>query len=174
MSQTDDKIHHQEIRASVGVESVEPSAPKPQVEKPKEGQDTYQVIAFLGKNIPKQYKNLIYSKWLRTLRYGNDYFKLIDSHSYYSVYERYIAHTLDKPTVVVRFAVLSIDQDVVLGFSVSQENTLHYVYTHKDNRRQGIARSLVPFTVKTITHLTKTGLTLWNSKAPEAIFNPFA
>lgn len=169
MSQTDDKVHNQEIRTDLGVEGVEPIAVKPQM-----ANDSYKIITTLGSRIPKEYNNLVYSKWLRTLRSGNDYFKLIDSKSYYEVYHKYIGHVLAKPMTVVRFAVLSEDEDVVLGFSVSQEHILHYVYTHKDNRRQGIAKELIPFEVKTITHLTKTGLILWNSKIPEAKFNPFA
>ncbi len=78
-----------------------------------------------------------------------------------------------RPNTLVRVAVLSDDPDVALGFSVSEGHVLHYVHTQKDVFRQGIARSLVPFEVKVLTHLTKTGMMLWSTKLPEAIFNPF-
>ncbi len=137
-------------------------------------ESSYKIAPHLGGALPECYQNMIYSKWLRSLRYGNDYFKLIESTAYYATYQKYIQAILHRPQTVVRLAVLSDDADVVLGFSVSEASVLHYCHTHKDNRNQGIASSLVPFEVKTITHLTKSGLMIWNSKLPNAIFNPFA
>jgi hypothetical protein len=80
---------------------------------------------------------------------------------------------LQEDGIVIRFAVLSDDVDVVLGFSVSEDKTLHYVHTNKDTRKQGIAKSLVPFEVEIITHLTKMGMMLWSTKLPGALFHPF-
>lgn len=135
---------------------------------------SYKIVPHLGYELPRQYQNMVYSKWLRSLRYGNDYFKLIDSAVYYDAYHRYIKTVLHRTNSIVRLAVLSDDMDVVLGFSISEKQILHYCHVHKDNRKQGIARSLVPFKVKAITHITKTGLSIWSSKLPTAIFNPFA
>jgi citrate lyase synthetase len=126
-----------------------------------------------GIDIAGPYNNMVYSQWLRSLRKGNDYFKLIDSKVYYDVYHRYVSNILARETTVVRFAALTDDPDTVLGFSVSAGSVLHYVFTQPMNRMQGIATTLVPFEVETITHLTKTGLSIWNSKLPKAIFNPF-
>lgn len=145
-----------------------------QPELESKAQSSYKVEAYLGKSFPKQYENLIYSKWMRSLRKGNDYFKLIDSASYYKTYQHYLGYVLNRDFTIVRLAILSEDSDVVLGFSVSEKNILHYCYTNVDMRKQKIALSLVPFEVQTITHLTKTGMTIWNKKFPNAIFNPFA
>jgi GNAT superfamily N-acetyltransferase len=117
---------------------------------------------------------LIFSKWLRSLRYGNDYFKLIDPPAYYAAYHRFIQNILNHPDTSVRLAVLSDDADVVLGFSVSRGTILDYVHVHKDQRRQGIGRQLVPKGIDTITHLTRTGLSIWGSKMAGVKFNPFA
>lgn len=134
---------------------------------------TYTVMAYSGHRLPKDYLGLIYAKWLRSLRYGNDLFRLIDSEGYYRSYHRLISGILERQDTIVRLAVLTEDQDVVLGFSVSRSETLDYVYVNKDYRRLGVATQLVPRTIKVITHITKTALTIWASKYKEWKFNPF-
>ena len=133
----------------------------------------YKVLVWQGSFLPEAYTAMIFSKWLRSLRYGNDYFKLIDSESYYNTYNQYIQAILNKPGTIVRIAVLADDEDVALGWSVSEGDTLHYVHCQKDSRNKGIATTLVPFQVNNITHLTKTGMAIWNKKLPNAKFNPF-
>jgi GNAT superfamily N-acetyltransferase len=135
--------------------------------------DSYTVIPFLGETIQGERLNFISSRWMRTARYGNDYFKLIDSDSYYKAYYKYVSSILKRPNTIVRFAVLTHDKDVILGFSVSEKNVLHYVLVLQDFRNKGIGRSLVPFEVTHITHVTKAILPLWNSKLPHALFDPF-
>jgi GNAT superfamily N-acetyltransferase len=135
--------------------------------------DSYKVILFTGR-LPDSYRDLIYSKWLRSLRFGNEYFKLIDSDSYYSAYAKHIGAILQSPDVCVRLAVIADDPDVVLGFSVCRVRTLDYVHVHKDQRRQGIGTALVPKDIKIITHLTNTGASIWASHTShKVIFNPF-
>ncbi len=139
---------------------------------------SYSIIAFQGANVPKEYINLIYSKWLRSLRFGNDFFKLADSDSYYDAYQNYIKVLLNKPNAMVRLAVLTDEKDVVLGFSVYRgyisNIVLDYVHVHKDHRKLGIGTRLLPHGVSTITHLTRTGLSIWGSKYGYWSFNPFA
>lgn len=115
---------------------------------------------------------MIFSKWLRSLRFGNEYFKLIDSDSYYHSYHIYINQLLQRPSVFVHLAVLSDDHDVVLGFSVMELGVLHYVHVHKDQRKQGIGTNLAK-DFHTITHLTHIGVSIWNKKYPKVRFNPF-
>lgn len=135
---------------------------------------TYSVITRRGPELPTEYRGLVYSKWLRSLRYGNDFFKLIDAKCYYTAYHRRITIVLDSHDCVIRLAVLSDDRDVVLGFSVSRDHVLDYVHVHRDQRRQGIGTSLIPPGVEYISHLTKTGLTIWGSKYGHWRFDPFA
>jgi len=116
---------------------------------------------------------MVLSKWMRSLKYGNDYFKLIDSKCYYEVYEKYIKTLLNRTNSMVRLAVLSDDRDVVLGWSLMEKESLHYVHVTNEYRNNGIARLLVPGKIHKITHLTKAGMSLWHSKAPHAIFDPF-
>lgn len=146
----------------------------------------YTVVQYSGKDLPASYRGLIYSKWLRSLRHGNDYFKLIDGKSYYESYSAYISMLLLKPECVVRLAVLADDRDVVLGFSVSRGTVLDYVHVLRirlkvptgfdvtDYRRHGIGTKLIPKGIDTFTHITKTWLIVWGNKFPQWRFNPFA
>jgi hypothetical protein len=122
---------------------------------------------------PKRYEAYIFSKWLRSLRYGNEYFKLVDQDVYFGVYHFYIKKILEKPETETRFAVLSDDHDVVLGFSVTRKNILDYIYVHKDHRKMKVATHLLPENIDTITHVTKIGLSIWGSKYTHWKFNPF-
>lgn len=136
-------------------------------------QSSYRIVSYHGSNIPKNYEALIYSKWLRSLKFGNDYFRLIDNDSYYKAYHQYITLLLMRPNSLLYIASLSDEPDVVLGFSLIENRTLHYIHVHKDNRHIGIAKSLVVKKIDAITHITKIGLQIWQ-KYPDVKFNPFA
>ena len=135
---------------------------------------TYSIISFPGSNLPHAYEAMIYGKWLRSLRYSNDYFKLINAEAFFVSYHKYIALLLCRPDTLVMLAVLTDDPDVVLGWSVVEGKKLHYVHVHKDHRRTGIGRKLIPKNIDTITHLTKDGMFIWANKYPDLVFNPFA
>jgi GNAT superfamily N-acetyltransferase len=82
---------------------------------------------------------------------------------------------LDKKTNV-KLAALTDDHDICLGFSVYStwsRRVLEYVHVHKDYRRQGIARALVPEDIKCVSHLTRTGRVIWQKHMSNIIFNPF-
>lgn len=119
-------------------------------------------------------KSFVYSKWLRSLRYENDFFKLVAAEAYWEAYQHYLDVLLSKPESMLRLAVLDDEPDVILGFSVTRANILDYVYVHKHQRRLGIGAKLVPEDIDTITHLTKTGLAIWGTKRQSWKFNPFA
>ncbi len=139
----------------------------------KEIKTTYLVKLYSGHIVPSNYIAFVLNKWLKSFRFGNDYIKLTDSDSYYHAYQKYIARILETPGTYVRLAVLSDDNDVALGFSVTTGPVLHYVYVGKDYRMQGIGKRLVPIEIIEFTHLTKQGLRLWAVKAPMAKFKPF-
>lgn len=139
-------------------------------------QPTYSVISYPASKLPDRFKALIFSKWLRSLRFGNPLFEHADSASYYREYHLYIEKLLAKPDSIVRLAVLTDDQDVVLGFSVSREDVLDYVHVHKDHRNMYIGSKLVPDFITTFTHLTKSAVAIWHEKPKfrHLKFNPFA
>lgn len=136
--------------------------------------DSYKIIRSPASELTEQYRPMVYSKFLRSNRHGNDWFKLIDQDAYYSAYRSYIASLLARPLAMISLAVLFDDPDVVLGWALTENKILHFVYVNKDNRQIGVARALIRDPFDTFTHLTKTGLFLWQSKFLDAVFNPFA
>lgn len=134
----------------------------------------YQIVKYAGLSLPPAYFAFVMSKWKRSLRYGNDYFRLADPTAYYTAYSLYLDRLLGGPSVAIRVAVLADAPDVLLGFSVSRPGILDYVFVQKDFRRIGIGANLIPDDAKAFTHVTKTWLTVWANKYPKLKFNPFA
>lgn len=120
------------------------------------------------------YKALVFSRFLRSLRFGNDYFKMIDSDPYYEIYHKYLSVLLNRPQTRVKLAVLSDDHENVLGFAITEPKKLHYCHVYKDYRRSGIAKTLCQESFEIITHITNVGASIWNNKFPKVRFNPFA
>lgn len=140
------------------------------------GHPTITRIAFSSAKLPKQYEAMVYSKWLRSLRFGNPIMKQLQSDVYYREYHKHITMLMGKPSSIVTMAVLSDDHDIVLGFCVTREDVLDYVHVHKDHRKQGIAKMIVPDDITTFTHITLTAMQIWrgNPKYKELKFNNFA
>lgn len=132
------------------------------------------IVKHNGYALPQEYRNYLFGKWKRSLRHGNEYFRLMDNKAFNLAYDFIIAGTLLRADAVVRLAVLSDSMDVALGWSLIQNDILHYVFVQSEYRGMGLARKLVPVPINKITHLTKTGMSLWSAKAPRAEFNPFA
>lgn len=100
----------------------------------------------------------IVSTWLKGQHFGNDWFAAIDKNAFYTNYSRYIDNLVAKSTVLV--ACLSEDEDVILGYSISSSQALHWVFVKKPWRGQGIAKSLVVGPISVITSITKPGLAI--------------
>ena len=98
---------------------------------------------------------------------------MIDQDIYFDLYHKGIEKMFESPDCLARLALLSDDLDVCLGYSIVNKNMLHFVYTKKDLRNQGIAKSLVPeiTQVSHITHIGKKILRKPNYKHLK--FNPF-
>lgn len=133
---------------------------------------SYKILSF-DSFIPEQYRSFVFSRWLHSLRFGNDMFKLTKSDIYYDVYGKKIEQIIKRPKTKTRVAVLSEDQDTALGWSVEEPETLHYVFVKPEVRSLGIAKELVSKDIKTISHITHTGLAIWHKKMPYVNFNPF-
>lgn len=139
-----------------------------------EGMNSYRVDSYTGDDAKlAPYLGFIMSNWLTTLRFTNDWFKLIEEGVYYQTYPKVVKAILARPDCRVNMAVLSDDSDICLGFSVFERTTLHYCFVQRDQRKQKIATSLVPEHINTITHLTVPGVIVWKKKLAHAAFNPF-
>jgi len=131
---------------------------------------SYKIVSYLAKELPQEFHRVIVGPFLSTLRYGNEMFKLIEQDSYYKTYPVYIEHLLIRPQSQIRIAMLS--DKTVLGWSLSENETLHYVWVKKEVRRQGIGKALLPKKFSKISHVTNIGLSIW-PKYPEVKFDPF-
>lgn len=132
-------------------------------------------------------KNCIRSTWVKRLKWGkywNDdqqgkdsywfhyHNEEIEQDTFFRNYQKIIEHVLNKPGVSISVACLREDPDVILGYAVMEgPATLHWVYVKKDWRGIGLARDLVPSTIKTVTHLTRDGLKI--KRKHKLFFDPF-
>lgn len=57
-----------------------------------------------------------------------------------------------RPDTRIVVACLAAEEDIILGYAVLGQDTLHYVYVKPAWRQQGIARALVS-EVKQVTHI---------------------
>lgn len=158
-----DSVHTPQVRAPLGDQELDAAGDGQQAEKV--------VIALYDGWCPNEFLPYVYGKFKRSLRHGNDYYGLIDQDNFSKAYDAFIPHLISRS--VLRFAALSSDADNLLGFSLIENTKLHYVFVQAQFRKMGIGRLLVPTPIDTITHVTKMGLTLWNSKLPNAKFRPF-
>lgn len=118
-------------------------------------------------------KNFIMSTWLRGLKYGNEWFKEIESSAYFKHYNPFIEKIISDPDAIIRVACLKDDPEVILGYSVSKGDRLDWIFVKKAWRAIGVAKSLLPSTVTTTSHLTTAGLAILKAKMPKVTFNPF-
>lgn len=141
----------------------------------------YGVVQWPAALLPKEYLPLIFSRWLRSLRFGNPMFKHINSDVFYKDYHTFIEGLLSKPDAIVRLAVLPEDAngpEVVIGFCVSREDVLDYIHVQKDAREKGVAKQLLPNGITTFSHITTLAMHIWqpkqNKKYSYLEFNPKA
>jgi hypothetical protein len=128
------------------------------------------LIAFRPGNLEDA--SFIFSTWLKGLRFGNDWYSLIDSKVYFSVYHKVIEGILSKPNVSVKVACLKEDPGVILGYAVYSGTRLDWCHVKKSWRNIGLARDLVPQNITTVSHLTSVGRSILK-KREGVSFNPF-
>jgi len=114
----------------------------------------------------------IFSTWLKGLRFGNDWYALIDSKVYFSVYHKVIEDILSKPNVTVKVACLKEDPNVILGYAVYSNTRLDWVHIKRHWRNIGLAKDLVPNNIATVSHVTSVGRSILK-KRNNITFNPF-
>ena len=104
-------------------------------------------------------RNFILSTWLRGLRFGCDPFYKIPSELYYTKYQKVIELLLANVHTDTVIACLKDDPDVILAYAVIGDHgeRLHWAYTKKSWRGLGIQKKLIPSSIKTVSHLTKSG-----------------
>lgn len=84
-------------------------------------------------------------------------------------YHKVIDKILSRPQIKSKIATLKEDPGVILGYSIYEGHTLHWVFVKQVWRKIGLAKSLVPGDTSQTTHMTKIGYKLKG----EIDFNPF-
>lgn len=146
---------------------------EPETNEPEgEIESNYRIVYFMGTKLPPEYKSVIMAPFLRTLRDGNDFYKLIDHDAYFLNYPKYINIILQRPMMLVKMAMLK--DNTVLGWALVEHKTVHYVWVKKEVRMQGICRALLPKEFDTISHITNRAINIWVKHFPDVRLNPFA
>lgn len=114
--------------------------------------------------------SFVMSTWLKSLYYGNQYFRQIDKDAFFTNYADYIGKLLQQPGCFIRIACLHDDSDVILAYSVTSQDTVHFCYTKKVWRRQGLAKALCQG-AKRVSQITKVGNEIRLKK--KLTFNPW-
>jgi GNAT superfamily N-acetyltransferase len=130
-----------------------------------------ELIAFRAPTLDDE--NFIYSTWLKGLRYGNELFSLIDQEIYFKTYHVIIEFLLKHPTTRIEVAALKEDPEVILGYVVRNQDTVHWLFVKQAWRGIGLARSLLSAPFEFVSHLTDQGASLLKQKYPTVKFNPF-
>lgn len=122
--------------------------------------------------VPADY-NFIISTWLKGLRYGNEWFGMIEQKTYYEHQHMVIEKILEDPGTNIKVACLKADPEVILAYSIlrKDDTVLDWTFCKSAWRGIGLAKSLVPLTVKTVTHVTKSGVSI--IKKHPLSFNPY-
>ncbi len=101
-----------------------------------------------------------------------DFFSSIDQDTFMKGYHAHVETLLSRPQVFVRIACLVADPDVILGFSIIEQDKLHYVFVKPQWRKIGLAKDLVDLPITTVTGFTRVGDILRRKYGWK--FNPWA
>lgn len=119
-------------------------------------------------------KAFIMSTFLRGLYYGDYWFSDIPKDIFMNNYKLFAEKLIDRSMIFV--ACLPDEPDVILGYSMISKDArvIHFVYVKSIWRKRGIARDLCPKYPTAVTHLTRLGKLLLETKLTTAVFDPFA
>lgn len=96
----------------------------------------------------------IYSTFLKGLWHGNKKGAGLPKKDFFDTYHKKLTGILSNPKNTILVACLTEASEIILGYSVTCENTLHCIYVKKAYRGCGIGRNLLPQSVKTVSFAT--------------------
>ncbi len=101
-------------------------------------------------------KSFIYATWLRGLYHGSLYWACTNAKQFYPEMSKRIETVLYR--AVIKVATDNNDPDLILGYAVIQDDTLHWCYVKTEGRLQGVARLLLKDTnIRYVSCLTSVG-----------------
>jgi GNAT superfamily N-acetyltransferase len=100
-------------------------------------------------------RSLVYATWLRSYQAASPQTKHVPREIYFREHHKVLDGIFARsPTI--KLATMPDDSNVVFGWAVTENDTVHYVYVKPDFRRYGIARALLAHVPRpfTYTHWT--------------------
>lgn len=117
--------------------------------------------------------NFILATWLKGFFYGTNWLnRNVDQDLFFKQYNEIAKGILIRPGVKISVCCLRDDDDVILGYSISEGDCLHWIFVKESWRKMGIGGLLLPPGLKEFSHLTDLGLEL-NKMKMNLKFNPF-
>lgn len=121
--------------------------------------------------------NFIYATWLNSFRDDSSVGKSVRKSIFYFEYEKVLDELLARPHAIALVAVKPDEPNVIFGYLVFEDRTLHYVFVKEDFRNFGIAKNLFQVALGgeggvTFTHKTNHVRALID-RTPELTYNPF-
>lgn len=120
-------------------------------------------------------KAFIIATWLRGYYYGEKSIGEIDKQAFMSAYNLRLNALLDSGKLDVRIMCLKEDHEVILAYAVLSKSgeALHWIFTKSAWRKTGLAKSLVPVTINSVSHLTSVGRSILKKYKEIIKYNPF-
>jgi GNAT superfamily N-acetyltransferase len=113
---------------------------------------------FIIRNHRIEDESFIYSTWLLGLYYGDDKIKAeTPDHAFMKAYRPIIRLLLARPDTKIKVVCVTEDPDTIIGYSVFEGDTLHWVFVRPAWRKFGLAKKLIPPSTAAYSHLTKLG-----------------
>ena len=99
--------------------------------------------------------NFILSTWLKGFYYGNKNKFKKSKDAVMNETHAIVDAILKDTTTLIKVATLKDEEDIILGYSISGPEVLHWVFVKSDWRRFGIGKKLIPSDAKYHTFTTR-------------------
>jgi hypothetical protein len=126
------------------------------------------------RNYKKEDEAFVYSTFLLGVYHGESWFSKIQKSIFLHNYRLFLNKLIAFENTQIKIACLKDDEDTLVGYSImtKSEDTLHWVFVKNAWRKIGVAKTLVPNTIKNVTHLSSQGEKIMETH-PGMVFNPF-
>ncbi len=123
------------------------------------------------------HRSFILATWLRSYQANSVHAKKINKSLFFERHHDVAEAILARPTTDTRVAVWSEDEDVVLGYAVTEpaKRTVHFVYVKPAFRRSGLASALLTDLEKPLIYSHATfGLRDLSRQLDGWVYDPYA
>lgn len=120
--------------------------------------------------------SFFYSTTLHSFLFGSPQSRGIRQSIYYAGHGRVLTRLLERKQAKLLIACLKEDEDVIIGYMLSEPEIMHFVYVKRPFRNMGIAKQLWQMSdldyACQVSHKTYDMVRLMN-KHPKITYNPY-